>query len=79
MLATEQPMRAQGLQGQVEYLLIHLQAQPLTNHRETGMIGRLLIQLVIKKSPDRHGIGAARCNRTFARKIFKKPTMIILR
>src|SRR6266436_3535278 len=66
-------MLAQGLQGQGEYPLVKIQAQPLANDGETGMIGRLLIQFVIEKCPDRHRIGAARRDGAFARQIFEKP------
>src|SRR3954451_1600548 len=65
-------MLAQRLQSQIEYLLIDLQAQPLANHRETGMIRSFLIQLVVEKGADRHRIGAARCNGAFARQVFEK-------
>ncbi len=73
MFAAQQPVRAQGLQGQGEDPLINVQAQALADDRETGVIGGLLIQLVIEKRADRHRIGAARRNGAFARQIFEKP------
>ena len=44
--------------------LVKIQAQPLANDRETGMIRGFLIRFVIEKGPDRHP---------------KNPTVIILR
>jgi len=44
---------AQGLQAQGEYPLVKIQAQPLANDRETGMIRGFLIQFVIEKGADR--------------------------
>ena len=72
VLAAQQPMLPQRPQREREDAFIDFQTQPLANHREAGMLGGLLIELVLKKSPDRHRVGTACRNGAFARQVFKK-------